>query len=305
MEEDKMRKNTLTAIISAGVIGLVSALGSIPGWKNPETPAGHEGYVVSRPWLFGEGGYVSTMEGPQKLGLSWTKYVTNVDIRPQPHTEPFKIRMKDNLNVNFEVTLKAAPVKGESKDLIERIGENWYERFVKPEFQTICRRTIAKYESEGAPQLREKMAEEIRYGFDEEVNGEVKHYNGIEDVVKGNHIQVYSVVIGNIDYPKVVDDEIERKLATKQELEKKATQLEIMKREAEIRVAEAEGIAKSQEIINKTLTPEYLQHEAIGAAKDLANSPNTTFYFVPTNANGMGMPLVLNTPQDTTQNPEK
>ena len=299
--------NTLVKIVAGATIGFGVLVGlcSIPGWKNPETPVGHEGYVISRPILFGKGGYVETMKGPQKYGVSWRKYVTNIDVRPQPQTEKFKIRMKDNLNVTFDVTLKAGPVPGETNNLIEKIGENWYERFVKPEFQTICRKAIARYESEGVPQYREKIAQEIRQGFDEETDGEKIRCKGIEEVVKGNHIQIYSVVVGNIDFPDVVDKEIEMKLAAKQELAKKATQLEIMKREADIRVAEAEGIAKAQKIINSTLTPEYLQHEAIEAAKGLANSPNTTFYFVPTSSTGMGLPLVLSTPEAAPKTVEK
>ena len=62
------------------------------------------------------------------------------------------------------------------------------------------------------------------------------------------------------------------------------------RKEAERRIIEAEGIAKSQEIINKTLTQEYLQHEAIQSQMKMANSPNNTVIYIPVGTNGI--PLV-------------
>ena len=46
-------------------------------------------------------------------------------------------------------------------------------------------------------------------------------------------------------------------------------------------------ISKAQEIINKTLTPEYLQHEAIQAQMKMANSPNHTTVYIPSGDNGI------------------
>ena len=64
--------------------------------------------------------------------------------------------------------------------------------------------------------------------------------------------------------------------------------------ETEIKIIEAQGLARAQQIINSTLTPYYLQHEAIQAYTKLAGSPNTTFVILPTSPNSAGMPLILN-----------
>ena len=61
-------------------------------------------------------------------------------------------------------------------------------------------------------------------------------------------------------------------------------------RDAEIRIEEAKGIAEAQRIINATLTPNYLQHEAIGAQLEMASSPNHTTVYIPVGNNGL--PLV-------------
>lgn len=287
----KMRFKNLAALVAAAGMAI-----SIPGWKNPETPAGEEGYVIARPWLFGNGGYVETMKGPQKYGISWNKFVKNIDVRPQPYTEKFRVRMTNDINVDFDVTLKASPTPGMVKDLIENIGENWYER-IRPEFESISRKAIAKYRSDdGVQNLREKIAYDIWHGWEGEIEGKVIKYNGMQEVVNDKPITIYAITIGNIDFPDKLDTEIEEKVAAKQRLQRKSIERDIAKENAAIRVEDAKGIAKAQEIINATLTPAYLQHEAIGAAKELASSDNTTFYFVPTSTEGMGMPLVLDAP---------
>lgn len=53
------------------------------------------------------------------------------------------------------------------------------------------------------------------------------------------------------------------------------------------RVVKAEGIEKAQLIISKTLTPEYIQWEAIEAQKAIATSgQNNTVIYVPSGTNG-------------------
>ena len=66
--------------------------------------------------------------------------------------------------------------------------------------------------------------------------------------------------------------------------------VQVEKQKAEIRIVDAEGIAKSQQIINATLTDRYLQHEAIQAQLQMANSPNHTTIYIPSGNNGI--PLV-------------
>ncbi|MBT7331710.1 hypothetical protein HN799_00365, partial [Candidatus Woesearchaeota archaeon] len=68
---------------------------------------------------------------------------------------------------------------------------------------------------------------------------------------------------------------------------------DIERRNADIRVIKAEGLAEAQRVINKTLTPLYVQHEAIEAYKTLAGSENTTFIIAPTSPNGTGMPIII------------
>ena len=66
--------------------------------------------------------------------------------------------------------------------------------------------------------------------------------------------------------------------------------IQVEKQKADIRVQEAEGIAKAQALINTSLTDQYLQHEAIEAQKAMAGSPYHTQIYIPVGQNGI--PLV-------------
>lgn len=66
--------------------------------------------------------------------------------------------------------------------------------------------------------------------------------------------------------------------------------VEVENQKAAVRVAEANGIAEAQKIINQTLTPLYLQHEAIKAQLEMAHSENHTIVYIP--IGNEGIPLV-------------
>ena len=103
------------------------------------------------------------------------------------------------------------------------------------------------------------------------------------------------MIIDDVNYPKDVLNAIEKKITKEQELEQKKYELgiaekdiEIAKRRAtadsEAQIIRAEGQAKSQEIIDKKLTPKYLQYKAF-------ESNNSKFFYIPSGKGGL--PLVI------------
>ena len=99
-----------------------------------------------------------------------------------------------------------------------------------------------------------------------------------------------SVVVGNIQYPEEVANAVSAKMAATQVLERKQTEIAIEEREKQKRIVQAEGIARSMEIINTRLTSQYLQHESIEAQKAMVGSPNHTTIYIPVGP--MGVPIV-------------
>lgn len=262
------------------LIGMVLLVGT--GCSNPFTPAGHEGFVFENPRFFGKGGFRGAIKGPGNYGASlWRNEVINIDIRPQTYIENFKVLAKDDLNVSFRfeavIRIKPDNVQPVVQDYA---GLQWYKRYVKEPFRSFVRNSTQKHTSRELKTQREIIGDEVK----------VK----LEDYLKKSPFILVKLVVGNIDYPDIVAQAVEQKLAAQQLLEEKATQKAIAQKDAEIKIEEAKGIAEAQRIINSTLTQNYLQHEAIQAQLVMANSPNHTTVYIPSGANGI--PLVKTTP---------
>ena len=80
-------------------------------------------------------------------------------------------------------------------------------------------------------------------------------------------------------------------------IQQTAQLVQVEKQKAEIRIVDAEGVARAQQIINATLTDRYLQHEAIQAQEHMADSPNHTTIYIPSGQNGI--PIVRTANDDT------
>jgi len=259
---------------------IISLLFIATGCSNPNTPAGHEGYVYEKPRIIGSGGYRNTLKGPSNYGVSfYNNKVINIDMRPNTYTENFKILANDDLNISFNFHAVISIKSGTVKEIVEKYGaENWYKRFVRETFRTYVRDAVQKYNSRDLKANREKIAGEVT--------------SKLKDYLKATPFDATKVVVGNINYPEIVANAVEKKLAAQQLLSEKETQKEIARKDAEIRIEEAKGIAEAQKIINVTLTTNYLQHEAINAQLKMAESPNHTTVYIPVGTNGM--PLVKN-----------
>ncbi len=277
------KKIRLRLLFNVAVFFVIVAFAFIipMGTSNPHVPAGYEGYIFENPRFFGKGGFRGTVKGPGNYGLSlWRNQTINIDVRPATYTEHFKILAKDDLNVSFNFHAVISVANGRIEDVVQKYGgKKWYTRFVQEPFRTFVRDAVQRYTSREIKASREIIAERVRTLL-------LQH-------LKGSPFKLVSLVVGDINYPAIVAQAVEKKLAAQQLLEEKAVQKEIARRNAEIQIEEAKGIARSQQIINKTLTRNYLQHEAIKAQEKMANSPNHTTVYIPVGANGM--PVVYTT----------
>jgi regulator of protease activity HflC (stomatin/prohibitin superfamily) len=262
------------------LIGIICLFTLSGCYTNPNTPEGHEGYVWENPRLFGEGGFQGIVKGPGNYGFSFLKNeVINVDFRPTTHKEDFKILAKDELNVEFSFQFVMKPTEGKIKEIVEKYdGKYYYPRYIVEPLRSYVRNAVRQLES---MQIKTKRKE-----ISNDVCSEIKSF------LKDAPFDVLACVVGNIEYPEVVTKAVEQKMAARQELEKKTTELEMAKKDAEIRIADAHGLSEAQKIINSTLTDRYLQHEAIQAQLKMANSPNHTTVYIPSGLNGI--PLIKN-----------
>lgn len=260
------------------IVALVAVFG-LGACTNPETPAGHEGYVYYTPLIFGKMEYRKTLTGPSSTGVSWRLFVTNIDMRERNYREEFNLLSSDDLKVEFEVNIRIRLREGSVKQIVEELGgEHWYEWNVRQPVRTSIRNEIMKISATEIQLKTAELAKTIRSNLDSKY--------------KDTPIEILSVDMGHFEFPKPVTEAIQLKIAKQQELERQKAILSKTEKEAEIRVIEALRAAEQQRIIGSTLDPLYLQREAMQVYRTLGQSKNKTILVLPNTTDGTGMPLV-------------
>lgn len=204
--------------------------------------------------------------------------------KSQDEDDPIKVLTKDKLEVWVEVTVwyRLEPTK--LHDAYRNLGKDIREiesKFVMPAVRRTMRDNGVKHGFNDIIVQREKYG---KAAFDQMSSTLLPKGIIIDTLLVRNVMPVNTNLIASIA----------KKLVEQQELERKKFELEKTIKNAEIRKQEAIGIADAQNIIQKKLTPLYVQFEAIQAIGKLAKSPNTTFYIVPMSPNGAGIPLIMN-----------
>ncbi|MEM7503176.1 MAG: SPFH domain-containing protein [Pseudomonadota bacterium] len=109
-----------------------------------------------------------------------------------------------------------------------------------------------------------------------------------------NDFQVTRVVVRALNTDPSIEAAIREAVEAEKRLEAKQVQVEIAKKDAEIEIERAKGIAEANRIINSSLTPEYLQHEVNSALREFADN-NGSVVVIP--ANMQGFDLILDSNQ--------
>ncbi|WP_158239092.1 SPFH domain-containing protein [Uliginosibacterium sp. TH139] len=118
-------------------------------------------------------------------------------------------------------------------------------------------------------------------------------HKNVQAQLEANDPKVFSVsrvVIRSVMTDPSIEESIRAAVANQKRLEAMTIQTEIAKREAQIKITEAEGIAKAQAIISGSLTREYLQHEVNQALAKFAEKGSAHTVVIP--ANMSSTPLI-------------
>ena len=237
-------------------------------------PAGTVGVVD----LFGQ-----VIPQARHSGLNIVNPFANIivmNIKTEEEQESMNVPSQEGLSIDLDTSIlfKVSPEK--AAEIYRTVGMNYREIIVQPQFRSACRGISANYEAKALyTSGREEIAQKI--------------FSELEGMLASRGIILEKVLLRSIQLPATVSKAIEMKLKAEQESAQMKFVLTKEKQEAERKVIEAEGIAKAQEIINKTLSQAYLQHEAIQAQMRMADSPNHTTVYIPSGDNGIPMVRVL------------
>ncbi|HUS62885.1 MAG TPA: SPFH domain-containing protein [Kofleriaceae bacterium] len=268
------------ALAVGAVLFVLATVGiSKMGCANHHTPAGHVGYVKSRP-IMGAGEFVGTQKGPTSTGWVWRQEVVNIDVRTRTYSEEMTIPTSNQLQLTLNAYGRMRLRPDKVREVVEKFGgENWYVNNVRDQFRATVRDKVQK--------LAEfEVKDQMRAIGDAVLTDMQKRY-------ADTPIEFLSVDVGDIKYPKGVVDSVVRKFVTSEENERRDIELEIAQKQIEIGIAEAQGIADAQKIIRTTLDPMFLQFEALRAIEELAGAPNTTFLMMPIGKDGSS-PIIMN-----------
>jgi regulator of protease activity HflC (stomatin/prohibitin superfamily) len=119
---------------------------------------------------------------------------------------------------------------------------------------------------------RDELAIAVQKGLQAELD---KNDKGIFTVTR--------VVIRQLTTDPAIEKAIQESVAAQKQLETTKQRIQIAEAEAQVEVKKAEGIAKANQIINQSLTREYLQHESNLALQKFAEKGGTTTVVIPAN----------------------
>jgi regulator of protease activity HflC (stomatin/prohibitin superfamily) len=195
---------------------------------------------------------------------------------------------KDNLNLQVEVTLLYKIRPDKYTFVYSNFGDSVYDfnkALIIPSIHSAIREGCSEMEWDNISMHRDILKNEIA--------------KNLKSVLHDKGFIISNVLINNIQPPSKIKEAVMAKLKTQQEVTQMNFEKQKATKEAQIKIIEANGIAKSQEIIQKKLTPLYVQYYAIQTYKNLASSKNTTFVIMPTNPKGAGLPLILDAKKET------
>ncbi|KQU76851.1 MULTISPECIES: SPFH domain-containing protein [unclassified Rhizobacter] len=119
---------------------------------------------------------------------------------------------------------------------------------------------------------REELAQAVRKSLQGELDANDK---GV--------FQITRVVIRSLTTDPAIEKAIQDSVAAQKQLETTKQRIAIAEAEAQVEVKKAEGIARANQIINQSLTREYLQHESNLALLKFAEKGGTTTVVLPAN----------------------
>jgi len=179
-----------------------------------------------------------------------------------------------------DVTIKWAVVPAKAVALYRLAGseEAVEERLVLPDSREIIRNVFAKHTSEeGYASAREQISTEIA--------------DLVNERLAPRGIDVTSVNLRNVRPSEKLQDQIDKKIQQEQATERATEASRTAKAEAERKRIEAEGIARANKIIERSLSDKVLYNQCLEAYKEAAKA--NPVYAVPCGTDSNGTPVIV------------
>jgi regulator of protease activity HflC (stomatin/prohibitin superfamily) len=162
---------------------------------------------------------------------------------------------KEGLKVTLDLSILYHLIEEEASNVYKNIGLDYPEKIIRPEVRNAIREIIALYE-----------AKDIYSEKREEASSKILEM--LKNNIEPRGIAIETVLLRNVKLPPLLTTAIEEKLTAEQEAQKYDFVLQKEEKEAERKRIEAQGQRDAQQIINQSLTNQYLQYLYIRELKD-------------------------------------
>ncbi|HAT03914.1 MAG TPA: hypothetical protein DCS29_04040 [Candidatus Magasanikbacteria bacterium] len=211
--------------------------------------------------------------------------VTKMSIRTQDYTmsvaqgegeregaDAITALTKEGLSVDLDITILYHLMEEKASDVYRDVGFMYDETIIRPAIRAVIREVIAQYDAKDI--YSEKRQEAVQQIITE-----------LTKKLEPRGIELEDVLLRHVQLPADLAGSIQQKLQAEQEAQRYDFILQTEQKEAERKRIEAEGQRDAQQIINQSLTPNYLNYLYI---QNLENRAGTIY--VPTNPS-TGVPL--------------
>ncbi|MFB9461998.1 SPFH domain-containing protein [Streptomyces cinereospinus] len=179
-----------------------------------------------------------------------------------------------------DVTVKWAVVPAKAVELYRLAGsaEAVQERLVLPDSREIVRNVFAKHTSEeGYASAREQIGSEIA--------------TLVRERLASRGIDVTAVNLRNVRPSDTLQDQIDKKIQQEQATQRATEAARTAEAEAERRRIEAEGIARANRILERSLSDQVLYNQCLEAYQQAARA--NPVYAVPCGTGSGGTPVIV------------
>lgn len=242
-------------VVAPGQVGIPELLGSV---KDPIGPGVH---------------LVNPFATVHKMNLRTQTYTMSVssDEGDKHGDDAIDVNTKDGASVRVDATIVYHLEKGAASGVFRKLGTS-YTELLRSTSRTAIRGAFGNFEAVPAATTERKK---VSSAIEEELRDKLG--------VRGLNVEDFQ--LRNVILPEQLQQAVSRKLAIQQQAQQQEYALLKAQKQADIRRAEAQGLADAQRIINSTLTPEYLQYLYTQNLEKMSKSPNHSTIIVPFDKN--------------------
>lgn len=208
----------------------------------------------------------------------WNKlYVYDLKIMNQDET--ITALAVNGLSVTLGTSLRYRLVRNDILDVHLRVGQDYYQKLVKPALLSQARRILAQYTPEQIYSSKRAMIErEVR--------------EALNTTTGGHDVVFETFLIREVELPVAVRAAIDAKLVSEQQLQQMQYTLAITRAAADQKQIEAQGVAAYNNTVKASLSTPLLDYERIRGLQQLARSPNAKSVVI-----GSNTPVTIESPR--------